>query len=146
MVDEIKKELKRGRGRPSFQPTDETRELVLMMSINGVDHTSQAKALRLDPKSLRRHFREQLDCGKMLANAKVAGSLFKKATDGNVPAQIFWLKVQAKWKEVDRIEVTGNDGVAFMNPLEWQQRVTWMYMEMKKKLPSLEEKNTPASD
>ena len=32
------------------------------------------------------------------------------AEDGNVVAQIFWLKTQAGWKEKNAIELTGKDG------------------------------------
>ena len=46
-----------------------------------------------DPKSLRRHYRHELDHGHAKANAKVAENLFRKATgDGreSVTAAIFW--------------------------------------------------------
>jgi hypothetical protein len=33
------------------------------------------------------------------ANAQVAGYLFNAAKNGNVTAQIFWLKTRAKWRE-----------------------------------------------
>jgi hypothetical protein len=33
------------------------------------------------------------------ANAQVAGFLFNAAKNGNVTAQIFWLKTRAKWRE-----------------------------------------------
>jgi hypothetical protein len=36
--------------------------------------------------------------------------LFKNAKDGNVAAQIFWLKTQAGWKEKNYHELTGKDG------------------------------------
>ncbi len=33
------------------------------------------------------------------SNAQVAGFLFNAAKNGNVTAQIFWLKTRAKWRE-----------------------------------------------
>ena len=33
------------------------------------------------------------------ANATIAGSLFAKAKGGDTPAQIFWLKTRAHWRE-----------------------------------------------
>ena len=42
---------------------------------------------------------EELDLGETKANAQVAGFLFNAAKNGNVTAQIFWLKTRAKWRE-----------------------------------------------
>jgi hypothetical protein len=54
----------------------------------------------IDPKTLRKYYREELDLGETKANAQVAGFLFNSAKNGNVTAQIFWLKTRAKWREV----------------------------------------------
>jgi hypothetical protein len=54
---------------------------------------------RIDPKTLRKHYREELNLGETEANAQVAGFLFNAAKNGNVTAQIFWLKTRAKWRE-----------------------------------------------
>jgi hypothetical protein len=53
----------------------------------------------IDAKTLRKHYREELDLGQTKANAQVAGFLFNSARNGNVTAQIFWLKTRAQWKE-----------------------------------------------
>ena len=37
--------------------------------------------------------------GETKANAQVAGFLFNSAKNGNVTAQIFWLKTRARWRE-----------------------------------------------
>ena len=58
-----------------------------------------AGVLGLDPKTLRKHYREELDLGETKANAQVAGFLFNAARNGNVTAQIFWLKTRARWRE-----------------------------------------------
>ena len=58
-----------------------------------------AAVLGVDPKTLRKHYREELDFGETKANAQVAGFLFNSARNGNVTAQIFWLKTRAQWKE-----------------------------------------------
>jgi hypothetical protein len=55
--------------------------------------------MRVDPKTLRQHYREELDLGESKANAQVAGFLFSAAKNGNVTAQIFWLKTRARWRE-----------------------------------------------
>jgi hypothetical protein len=56
----------------------------------------------IDAKTLRKHYREELDTGQIKATAKVAESLFRKATtDGSqsVTAAIFWLKTRGGWRE-----------------------------------------------
>ena len=68
----------------------------------GIPETDIARVLGIDPKTLRKHYRDELDTGHIKANAKVAESLFRKAL-GNTPqavtAAIFWLKCRAGWRE-----------------------------------------------
>ena len=59
-------------------------------------------------KTLRKHFREELDTGHTKADTKVALGLYKNATTatptypGGIPvAQIFWLKTRGRWKPPD---------------------------------------------
>ena len=52
----------------------------------------------IDAKTLRKHYRDDLDTGQTKATAKVAESLFRKATtEGpqSVTAAIFWLKTRS---------------------------------------------------
>jgi hypothetical protein len=68
----------------------------------GVPEADIAGVLGIDPKTLRKHYRHELDHGHVKANAKVAENLYRKATgDGReaVIAAIFWLKTRAGWKE-----------------------------------------------
>ena len=58
-----------------------------------------ARVVGIDAKTLRKHYRDELDLGAVKANAQVAGFLFNSARNGNVTAQIFWLKTRARWKE-----------------------------------------------
>jgi hypothetical protein len=53
----------------------------------------------IDPKTLRKYYRDELNLGETKANAQVAGFLFNAAKTGNVTAQIFWLKTRARWRE-----------------------------------------------
>lgn len=100
-------------GRPEFKPTKDQRTLVGIMAGCGFKHELIAERVGIDDKTLRKHFRAELDEGKANANAIVAQSLFKKATgDGSqsVTAAIFWMKTQAGWKETSVSEVSGADG------------------------------------
>ena len=68
----------------------------------GVPELSIARVVGIDAKTLRKHYREELDTGQIKATAKVAESLFRKATtDGpqSVTAAIFWLKTRGGWRE-----------------------------------------------
>ena len=83
-----------------FEPNDEQRRTVRAMSGYGVPHDDIATMLRLDPKTLRKHFRDELDRGSIEATAKVGQSLFRMATEGgSVAAAIFWMKARAGWRE-----------------------------------------------
>jgi hypothetical protein len=70
------------------------------MAAYGIPEEDIARVVGIDPKTLRKHYREEIDLGSVKANAQVAGFLFNSARTGNVTAQIFWLKTRARWKEV----------------------------------------------
>ena len=68
----------------------------------GIPEADIACLLEIDPKTLRRHYRRELDKGHIKANSRVAENLYRKATgEGReaVTAAIFWLKTRAGWKE-----------------------------------------------
>ena len=86
-------------GRCAHRPDPAQRRQVEAMAAYGIPEADIARVLNLDPKTLRKHYREELDLGETKANAQVAGYLFNAAKNGNVTAQIFWLKTRAKWRE-----------------------------------------------
>jgi len=63
-------------GFEAFEASDEQRRTVRAMSGFGVPQEDIATFLRVDPKTLRKYFRDELDQGVTEANAKVAQSLF----------------------------------------------------------------------
>jgi hypothetical protein len=96
--------------RPSHRPDPAARRQVEAMAGYGVPEADIARVLRIDPKTLRKHYREELDTGHVKANAKVAENLYLKATgEGReaVIAAIFWLKTRAGWKETNVHELSG---------------------------------------
>ena len=97
-------------GRPVFSPSKDNYQLVEALVIAGVQHKLISNILKISEPTLRKHFKKQLQTAKSRANALVAQSLLQKARDGNVVAQIFWLKTQAGGKESNSIELTGADG------------------------------------
>jgi hypothetical protein len=80
--------------------------------------------VEIDPKTLRKHYRHELDHGHSKANAKVAENLYRKATgEGReaVIAAIFWLKARAHWKETVVNEHGGIPGQPFERITEIQR-------------------------
>lgn len=86
-------------GRRAHKPDPAMRRQVEAMAAYGIPEHDIARVVGIDPKTLRKHYREELDLGETKANAQVAGYLFNAAKNGNVTAQIFWLKTRARWRE-----------------------------------------------
>jgi len=92
--------------KPSFKPTDDERLLVEQMSAVGIPQDSIARVVRtgIDPTTLRKHFRHELDTAATKANAKVGGKLFNKIMGGDTTAAIWWTKTRMGWKEKTEVE------------------------------------------
>lgn len=86
-------------GRRAHKPNAASRRQVEAMAAYGIPEIDIARVVGVDPKTLRKHYRDELDMGETKANAQVAGFLFNSARGGNVTAQIFWLKTRARWRE-----------------------------------------------
>jgi len=92
---------------PRHKPTDLTRKTVRALSAYGVPHEKIALTLGIVHDTLVKYYKKELDTASSEACAKVAESLFRKATgDGpqSVAAAIFWLKTRARWRETSTIE------------------------------------------
>ena len=91
--------------RPRFNPTDEQRKMVKPMAAVGIRHEEIARKVGVrSPKTLRKHFRSELDEGATEANYNVAHALYKNAIAGNVTAEIYWMKTRAGWRERPEFE------------------------------------------
>lgn len=89
-------------GRPPYAPTERDRAQVKLMAAMGISELEIALVIGISAPTLRKHFFDELAVGHVEANAKVAHSLFRMATDKdkpNVTAAIFWLKCRSGWKE-----------------------------------------------
>ncbi|MFN3347348.1 hypothetical protein [Pseudorhodoplanes sp.] len=85
--------------RRAHKPDPAQRRQVEAMAAYGIPELDVARVVGIDPKTLRKHYRDELDLGQTKANAQIAGFLFNNARNGNVAAQIFWLKTRARWRE-----------------------------------------------
>lgn len=106
----------RGPGKPEYEPTEADRNTVRAMAACGMNQESIARCLGtdgIDPKTLRKHFRRELDTSMDMANAQVGQVAYKKAMEGEAWAVCFWLKTRAGWQEKSALEVStpGSDGL-----------------------------------
>lgn len=97
---------------PAHEPTKDRRQLVQLHAMVGTPQSVIADILGIDDKTLRLHYRTELDHATAQANAQIGGVLYNKATKGDTAAAIFWMKTRAGWKETERKEHTGADGGA----------------------------------
>ena len=98
------------RGRPPYSPTAEQRKTVKAMAAYGIPQEAIARTVGCNHETLRKYYPDELDLAETEANAKVAQSLFKLATNGNVAAAIFWAKARMGWSEKQQIELGSIDG------------------------------------
>lgn len=107
--------------KPQHQPTEETRAEVTALISFGVPQDGVAEYIGVDAKTLRKHYRKEIDLAATHANAQVGKFLYKSATgaamelDGAshsdcLRAAIFWAKTKMGFKETGALEVTGKDG------------------------------------
>ncbi len=99
-------------GRRAHRPEPADRRQVEALAGYGVPEDEIAGVVGIDPKTLRKHYRHQLDHGHTKANARVAENLYRRATgEGReaVTAAIFWLKTRAGWKETSIRELSGKN-------------------------------------
>jgi hypothetical protein len=74
------------RGRPTFEPTAKHREQVEVLSGLFVQQATVAHLLDIDAKTLRKHFRAELDHGGERTVAKLKAIVFAAAKQGSLRA------------------------------------------------------------
>jgi hypothetical protein len=92
----------------THKPTPEQRQTVQLHATVGTPHETIARVIGIDAKTLRKHYRDELDLAHAKANATIGGALFNKAKNGDTAAQIFWMKTRAQWAE--RHDFISSDG------------------------------------
>ena len=96
--------------KPSHEPTPAQRHLVQLHATIGTQQSVIADIIGIDAKTLRKHYRTELDHASAQANATIGGALFNKAKGGDTTAMIFWMKTRAGWRERQEIDHTSSDG------------------------------------
>lgn len=96
--------------KKAFEPTDQQRHMVKMLTVAGVGQEDVGKALGISADTVQKYFGKELDEGINETNGKVVAALYKSALSGNVSAQIFWCKTRLRWRETDTLELTAANG------------------------------------
>lgn len=96
----------------AYQPTDKDRQTVINAMVLGMDQDQTAKLLGITGKTLRAHFRDELNQGKNRRDTEVVGYLMERIRSGCTASTIFYLKTQCRWKEASAFELSGPDGGA----------------------------------
>lgn len=102
----------------SHVPTEAHRQTVQLHATIGTPQETIARVLGIDGKTLRKHYRDELDLATARANATIGGALFNKAKGGDTAAQIFWMKTRAGWREKTDLNLTSEDGSMSPRPLD----------------------------
>jgi hypothetical protein len=91
--------------RPQFIPTEEQRRVVRSLSAYGIKQDGIARVLHFrSSKTLRKHFREELDLGEIEAVAEVAQTHYQMAKSGKYPAStMHFLEKRQRWLEVQSL-------------------------------------------
>jgi hypothetical protein len=90
--------------RPKFIPTDAQRRTVKSLSAYGIKQEGIARVLGMrSPKTLRKHFREELALGEIEAVAQVSQTHYQMAKSGKHPAStIRFLDKRQRWLDVQK--------------------------------------------
>jgi hypothetical protein len=106
-------------GQAVYEPFSGSGTTIIAAEMTGfwLSTADIACVLAIDEQELQATYAHELDSGGIKANARVAESLYRKATgEGReaVTAAIFWLKTRARWKEVSVHEHTGRPDTPFV--------------------------------
>jgi uncharacterized protein (DUF433 family) len=98
-----------GRGQPPHRPTRHSRRTVVAWAQVGRTQDEIAAKLRIDTKTLREHYRMELDTALPEANAKVGGKLYSECKRGNMAAIKWWEQTRAKMVPAMAVYATVDD-------------------------------------
>jgi hypothetical protein len=97
-----------------YKPTADQRALVESASAFGITQAEIANQLKIDEKTLRKHFREELNSGKfkvdMLAGKTVTELMKSRDARVRLEAAEYYTARRMGWKETNVNEQVGKDG------------------------------------
>lgn len=104
---------KGGKPSPTFHPKPEHGQIVFEMVRAGIELERIADCITpggISVVTLRKYFGEAIKTATADAVRQVSNKLLAKALDGDTTCMIFFLKTRGRWRETDRLEITGADG------------------------------------
>ena len=97
-----------------YEPTDSQRALVENAAAFGLTQADSAEQLKIDEKTLRKHFRVELSSGKfkvdMLAGKTVTELMESRDERVRLDAAKYYTARRMGWKETSVNEQVGKDG------------------------------------
>ena len=87
--------------RPSFQPSAKDRQQVEALTGLLVPQETIARFLDIDGKTLRKHFRAELDHGQEQTGAKLKAILYAAARQGSIRAATYLCDRMGLWPQPD---------------------------------------------
>ena len=105
--------VKKKRGRPPFEPTDDQRKMVSQMAAVGITQEQIARAIvekGISVETLQKYFDEEIATASIKANAKIGGAAFNKAVGGDPQMIKWWTATRMGWSEKQIHEHMGEGG------------------------------------
>lgn len=121
-------------GRRAHLPDERGRRQIEALAAYGVLERDVGRVLGIDTKTLRKHYRDELDIGATKATAKVAEFLFRKATtEGHqcVTAAIFWMKTRGGWRETPQSHAIAVKRASEMTDEELEARIRELKVQVR---------------
>lgn len=88
-------------GRPPYKKSSDMVKVIEILRSAGFTQEMIANAARIDKKTLRKYYSEEMKAGKDYANGQIAAMLYTKAMRGDVRALVYWTKARMGWSEQD---------------------------------------------
>lgn len=104
-------------GKPPWIPTLEELKKIEALAARGMEQQDIALCLGIRAETLSKKkseialLNEAIKRGKARGIARVTAALLANVDNGNVTAQIFYLKCQAKWRDSEVIVISNNDDI-----------------------------------
>lgn len=93
-------------GGAPYHENPEHKHLAITMSSVGISQRQIAAVLNISVDTLAKYYGEEMAAARGKANTQIAGKLYQKAMEGDTTCMIFWLKTQAQWQEIMKIETS----------------------------------------
>jgi hypothetical protein len=89
----------KGSGQPPFIPTDAQRQRVRTLVACGFSTESISVVMQIPTATLERHFRAELQHGKVIVDAMILTGIVNQAIEGHAGLSMFWARTRAGWRD-----------------------------------------------